>query len=80
MNIDKAKANVIEVCNFFHKLDLNSCMLDDLDERMQPENIEFEIQNLMDITKDWFANGYLDVAETGWLIGKLNDASEYMNS
>jgi hypothetical protein len=55
-------------------------MLDDLDERMQPENIEFEIQNLMDITKDWFANCYLDVAETGWLIGKLNDASGYMNS
>ena len=80
MNIDKAKANVIKVCKFFHKLDRNSCMLDDLEERMQPENIEFEIQNLKEIAIDWYSNEYLDTSEVDWLMDKLNEAYESMES
>jgi len=72
MDNEKMKSNIMDVLNFYHKLDRNSSMLDDLDERLQPENLKFEIENLKEFTEDWKENGYLDADEVEWIYSKLN--------
>ena len=72
MDNEKMKSNIMDVLKFYHALDRNSSMLDDLEERLQPENLKFEIENLKEFTEDWKENGYLDADEVEWIKNKLN--------
>lgn len=69
----EALNKLMEVLKFYHAMDRNSCMLDDLDERLSDDSIGFEIENLKEITEDWFDNGYIDSDDYKWVMTTLSE-------
>lgn len=78
-NLNQSQTILKGVCSFYAKLDANSCFMDDLDDRLQPENLTHEVEIITEITQDWYEDGYLTKVEYDWLMEQLGIVAENIN-